>query len=69
MKKNKNDFYERVGTYMKEIEKIAKRLKVSQSLCITFPRKKKTPFLSRIALWVVRKQGGVLDTQFQNLKQ
>lgn len=55
---------ERAQHYLKENDVLLRKHKLVMRLVINFPRKVKTPVLSRIALWLVGKQGGVLDIQF-----
>ena len=55
---------DRAKQYLKENDALLKKHKLIIRLIINFSRRTKTPLLSRIALWVVSKQGGMVDMQF-----
>ena len=55
---------DRAKQYLKENDALLKKHKLMIRLIINFARRTKTPLLSRIALWVVSKQGGMVDMQF-----
>ena len=61
---DKNKLQKKVENYLKENELLLKKAKLQTVLIINFPTKKKAPFLSKIALKIVNKQGGKLDMQF-----
>jgi hypothetical protein len=64
---NKRDkFIKRVTEYMAENDKVLKKFKIKPQPSISFPFHRHLPILSRICLWIVRKQGGILDTQFKD---
>lgn len=54
---------DRVAEYVKEDIKALKRLKIQKTLLINFPGRQRIPFWSRIALKIVLRQGGVIDTR------
>jgi hypothetical protein len=59
---------DRAQRYLQENNLLLGKFKMSLQLLVTFPQKKKAPLFSRMALWVVRKQGGQLDIEFKDLK-
>lgn len=64
----KDNITERVGHYLKENGVLLKKYKLIARLIINFPRRRKPTLLSRLLLWIVAKQGGILDTQFNDKK-
>lgn len=62
-------FKERANRYLKENDSLLKKNNLAARLIINFPKNIKVPFLSRIALWIVAKQGGQLDIQFFDIKK
>lgn len=61
MKNQQEQFMVRVKMYISDNEKLLKKYKLSMWVMVNFPRRLKIPLLSRIALWIVGKQGGILD--------
>jgi len=59
-----NNVVRRVQSYLKENNELLRKHKLIARLVIHFGEKKGVPLLSRIALWIVGKQGGKLDIQF-----
>jgi hypothetical protein len=55
--------------YLKENDVLLRKYKLVIRLVINFPRRFSTPLLSRIALWIVSKQGGQLDIQFGDIRK
>lgn len=51
--------------YIQELEKLQKLHKVRSMQIVSFPSRKKVPLLSRISLWILQIQGGVLDTRLE----
>jgi len=41
---------------------------LKRTLCVNFPKRKRVPFLSLVALAILRWQGGILDMRFFNQK-
>jgi hypothetical protein len=69
MKPNTKDFEKRIETYLKESNKIAKRLKLKIRPVINFNNpKRKIPMLGRIAIFLLKRSGGFIDTHFINTK-
>ena len=60
---------ERAKDYLKENETLLKKYNLVFRPIVFFPRNGKEPLLSRIALWIVEKQGGGLDIQFGERKK
>ena len=56
-------------SYMKENERLLRKYNLAIRPVINFPKSAKIPLLSRIALWLVRKQGGINDIQFGEIKK
>jgi hypothetical protein len=55
--------------YIKEANKIAKRLKLQSKLVVRFRNPTgKVPFLGKIAVFLLKRSGGFVDTQFFNQK-
>jgi hypothetical protein len=65
----KNDMDTRVTSYIKEEAKLLKKYKIAKKMIINFGRKKKVPWLSKIAIKIINAQGGIVDLQFFNLKK
>lgn len=63
--KPENTAVKRVKKYMQDVEKLQKLHSVKSMQIISFPTQHKIPFLSKIALHILRIQGGILDTRFE----
>jgi len=63
-KNSQDKLVKRIGNYLKENNELLRKHKLIARLVIHFGEKKRVPLLSRIALWIVGKQGGKLDIQF-----
>jgi hypothetical protein len=64
------DFQKRVNTYMKETDKLAKKLKLFCRPAIYFNNKKKRPtFWGRVGLFLLQKSGAYIDTEIRNVKR
>jgi hypothetical protein len=55
----------RVQQYVADNNKLLERHGMRSMIVINFPQRKRVPILSKIALWFVRKQGGILDMRFE----
>lgn len=53
--------------YMVENARLQEKYGIMSRLVIIFPRHKKVPFFSKIAMRILRVQGGKLDTRFEML--
>ena len=62
-------FDERIVKYLDEQTELLKRHKMSAQICINFPKRKKVTLLSKLSIWFLKRQGGVLDTRFFDLKK
>lgn len=60
---------ERATKYLNESNKLLKKYGLLLQLTVNFPRRLRTPILSRIALWIVSKQGGYLDIRFRDMRK
>lgn len=60
-----NEFKDNLMEYFKQDQKICEKLGISKRPIITF-KSKKVPLISRIAISIIRQQGGVLDMEFAN---
>jgi len=60
-RKKKLTFQERIQFYLKNNESLLRKYGLATSPIVSFPKRKKTPRLSKMAIWVVNKQGGSLD--------
>lgn len=69
VRKGANNFLNRVNKYFTENERLLAKYNLSAQLFINFPAKKKVPLLSRIAIWILKIQGGILDIRLNDLKQ
>ena len=54
----------KIKQYLKDNKALMRKYNLVSKLTISFPEKKKVPFLSKIAIKIIAKQGGVLDTRF-----
>lgn len=59
----KDEFKDKLMEYFKQDQKLCEKLGITKRPIITFKRKK-VPLLSRIAINIIRKQGGILDIEF-----
>lgn len=59
----------KVERYIKENTALLEKHGLMTQLIVNFPRRLKVPFLSRLCLWIVAKQGGVTDMQFGELRK
>lgn len=55
----------RFEKYKKENESLLKKYKLQSRVVIAFPKKKKTPLLGKLALWLLNKSGAIVDTEFK----
>jgi len=62
------DLQKRVQSYMKENDKLLMKFGLVMRPIINFPKRSKVPLLSKIALRIVAKQGGINDIQFGDNK-
>lgn len=69
--KVKSTIDEKVKKYVSEETKLLKSLGLKKKLLILFPHKRgqKIPFLSRIAVSVLRSQGGIIDVEFSEINK
>lgn len=60
-----NEIEEKVNTFLEDADKKLSELGIGCKPIIYFPNRDKVPFLSRI-VWkfIIKKQGGILDTNF-----
>lgn len=63
-KGTQEEFIERVKSYMDSEEKNLARAGLRKTLIVSFVKRKNVPFWSRLALKVVKSQGGMLDTRY-----
>jgi hypothetical protein len=55
---------EKAAEYLKKVEALQKKMGIGSVLTVDFPNRKRTPLLGRVAMWVVRMQGGIINTRF-----
>lgn len=61
---------ERASLCLKSLDKLLSQSNLIMRPIISFPKRKKVPFLSRLAIKTFSKQGGILDLQFlDNVKK
>lgn len=66
--KNPLEFLQRIETYMKHDIELLKKYGIVKRPIIYFgENNNKIPFLSRIAMKIINKQGGIIDTQFSDI--
>ncbi len=58
------DLQKKVKTYYAEETKLLKKLGIVRRRGITFPKRQRVPWLSKIASRIISMQGGVVDDQF-----
>ena len=64
------DFEKRVSTYMKETNKLAKKLKLFCRPVIYFNNKQNKPtFLGKVGMFLLQRSGGYIDTEIRNVKR
>ena len=68
MQNQKNKVAKKAEAYMRDNEALLRKYKLAFRLVVNFPRRFRTPLLSKIALWIVAKQGGMLDIQFSDTR-
>lgn len=71
MKNNTNQkekYMQQVSNYIKDSKNLKLKHNITERPVINFPNRHKVPILSKIALWVLRKQGGTLDMNYKILK-
>jgi len=66
--KNEPTFDERIRQYISDDSVSLKEYELERTLCVNFPKRRRVPFLSLIALAILRWQGGILDMRFFNKK-
>jgi hypothetical protein len=60
------DLRDKLEEYFETEKKLLEKLQLKKRMVITFKNRKKVPFLSSIAIKIMRKQGGILDTEFSD---
>jgi hypothetical protein len=65
--KQQEDFKKRVRTYIEDVDKLAKKLKLFCRPAIFF-KNGKPPFLGRVGLFLLQKSGAYIDTEIRNTK-
>lgn len=60
---------ERATSYNKEMETLLAKYNLEMSVAFNFPNPQKTPFLSRIAIAIIRLQGGLIGVRVSNKAQ
>ena len=55
---------EKAAIYLKKSNEDLVKLNLAVRLVIHFPKRRNVPLLSKIALWILKVQGGILDMQF-----
>lgn len=70
IKKSISDFDARLKTYVRKEEELLDSLYISRRIILNFPkRKNKRPsFFGRLGIFFVTASGGVIDTEFTDLK-
>lgn len=58
-----------VDKYVKEYVALLKRHKLASRVVVTFPKRQKLNLIIKLAMWILNKQGAVLDTQFVSTKK
>lgn len=71
--KKREDLQNRVNKYIDDVGKCLNKHKLRMQLIIRFPVResvgKKAPLLSRLAIRLIRAQGGIIDSQFFDNKK
>ena len=65
-KGTQEEFKARVEAYIHEDIKILTKARLRKTPIISFPKKTKVPFMSRLALKIIRSQGGIFDTRYHD---
>lgn len=60
------DLKDKLQKYFDAEKNLLEKLQLKKRMIITFKNHTKVPFLSRIAIKIMRKQGGILDTEFSD---
>jgi hypothetical protein len=68
-KKEQDDMKTRIGQFIKGQDELAKKLQLNMALCINFPFRRTMPFFSRLAIKLLKSQGGIVDMRFIDLKK
>lgn len=50
--------------YLKDENKLQEKYGILKKVVVVFPRKKKAPVLGSLAIWLLKKSGGVIDLHF-----
>ena len=53
--------------YLEDEVLLLKKHKLTRRLIVSFPKSKKTPFLGKVGMALVRMSGGIIDTMFADL--
>lgn len=60
---------QKVKACITEKRKIERKYKLGSRMVVNFPKRKKVPLLSQVAMRIIMKQGGILDTQYYEDKK
>ena len=58
---------DKVVKALKEVEAIYKKHNLGIRLSINFPNRKTVPFIAKVAVWIIEKYGGIIDTLYIDL--
>ncbi len=58
-----------IDKYVKEYVALLKKHKLASRVVLTFPKRKKINLIIKLAMWILDKQGAVLDTEFVSTKK
>lgn len=57
----------KVARYVPEMKKLLRKHGLISRMIISFPTKKKIPFLGKVGVMLIKRTGGVIDTIFKNI--
>lgn len=60
---------QKVKNCILEKKKAERKYKLGSRLVVNFPKLEKVPILSKLAMKIIHKQGGILDTQYYEDKK
>lgn len=74
MKKTKNNMasskmQDKAMSFMGEQQKLLKKHKLAMRLVVSFHQHRKVPTLGKLGIWLIRVNGGILDTMFMEDKK
>ena len=68
-KSSSKNFIKKIEKYLIDDQKLLLKYGLQAFPIISFPRRRRMPLLSKIAIWILRIQGGIFDTRYSKIER